>query len=65
MKSKAYTIFNATEYDEWLEEETAKSQVQIRERISKIEMDGHFGDHKDVGDDIWELRARPKITSAF
>jgi putative component of toxin-antitoxin plasmid stabilization module len=48
-----------------LEEETAKSEVQIRERISKIEMDGHFGDHKDVGDDIWELRARPKITSAF
>lgn len=53
---KEYTIFNAREYDEWLEEQPAKSQVQIRERISKIRDNGYFGDHKDVENDVWELR---------
>ena len=53
---KAYTIYNASEYDEWLEEQPAKSQVQVRERISHIQDIGYFGDHKDVDDDVWELR---------
>ncbi|NNM43048.1 MAG: hypothetical protein HKM07_01730 [Chlamydiae bacterium] len=53
---KAYTIYNAPEYDEWLEEQTGKGQVQIRERISHIQDDGYFGDHKDVCDNVWELR---------
>lgn len=52
----AYTIYNAFEYDEWLEGQPAKSQVQIRERISRIQDDGYFGDHKDVDEDVWELR---------
>ena len=53
---KAYTIYNAPEYDEWLEEQPAKSQVQIRERVSYIQDEGYFGEHKKVGDDVWELK---------
>lgn len=53
---KAYTIYNAIEYDEWLEEQPPKSQVQIRERLGHIQDDGYFGDHKDVNEDVWELR---------
>ncbi|HKY99835.1 MAG TPA: type II toxin-antitoxin system RelE/ParE family toxin [Rhabdochlamydiaceae bacterium] len=53
---KAYTIYNAPEYDEWLEEQPAKSQVQIRERIAHVQDEGYFGDHKDVYDDVWELK---------
>jgi putative addiction module killer protein len=53
---KAYTIYNTLEYDEWLEEQPAKSQVQIREHLSHIQEDGHFGDHKDVEGDVWELK---------
>ena len=53
---KAYTIYNAPGYDEWLKEQPAKSQVQIRERVSHIQDDGYFGDHKDVDDGVWELR---------
>jgi putative addiction module killer protein len=56
MKDKAYTIYNAPEYDEWLEEQPAKSQVQIRQRISHIQDDGYFGDHKDLNDGVWELK---------
>lgn len=56
MKVKAYTILSTAEYDEWLEAETAKSQVQIRGRISHIQEEGHFGDHKKVDDCVWELK---------
>lgn len=56
MKDESYTIYNAPEYDEWLDEQSAKSQVQVRSRISHIQEDGHFGDHKEVGDGVWELR---------
>ena len=36
MREKAYTIYNTPEYDEWLDEESAKSQVQVRSRIANI-----------------------------
>lgn len=53
---KAYDVYNTQEYDEWLEGQSARSQVQIRERISRIQNDGHFGDHKDVDNHVWELK---------
>lgn len=56
MREKAYTILSTTEYDEWLETEPAKSQVQVRGRISRIQEEGYFGDHKKVDDLIWELK---------
>ena len=56
MEDKSYTIYNALEYDEWLDEQPAKSQVQVRSRISHIQDDGHFGDHKELDDGIWELK---------
>lgn len=36
--------------------ETYKSRVQIADRLSKIQMEGYFGDHKPVGGDVWELK---------
>ena len=56
MKERAYAVYNAPEYDDWLEEQSAKSQVQVRQRISHIQDDGYFGDHKNVDDEVWELR---------
>ena len=53
---KAYTILSTIEYDEWLNEQSAKNQVQVRGRISRIQDDGYFGDHKDVKDHVWELK---------
>ena len=44
------------EYEEWLEQETARSRVQIANRIEKIKEEGHFGDHRQVRDHVWELR---------
>jgi putative addiction module killer protein len=56
MKEKLYIIYNTPEYDEWLDEEPAKSQVQVRARIANIQDEGHFGDHKELGDGVNELR---------
>lgn len=44
------------EFGEWLEEEPAKSRIQIAKWIDNIKEEGHFGDHKQVRDCVWELR---------
>jgi putative addiction module killer protein len=56
MAEKYYYFQNATEYDEWFEGETKKSQVQIADRLSNIENEGHFGIHKDLEDGVSELK---------
>ncbi|MBS4166662.1 Uncharacterized protein NEOC65_001754 [Neochlamydia sp. AcF65] len=55
MKRK-YKILVTDEFEEWLEGEPAKSRVQIAKRIDNIKEEGHFGDHKQVRDHVWELR---------
>ncbi len=56
MNSKTYRIYNTTEYEEWLDGQPARSQVQILGRLSLIQDNGHFGDHKNVEDEVWELK---------
>lgn len=56
MTKKHYSFDRTTEYDEWFDEETFKSQVQIEDRLSRIENDGHFGDHKPLEDGVSELK---------
>jgi len=51
-----YTVIRVREYKEWLENETKKSQLQIAERIRKIEEEGYFGNRKDLEDEVWELK---------
>lgn len=51
-----YRLIKTPEYEEWLSDETLKSRVQIANRLEKIETDGHFGVHKELGDGIAELK---------
>lgn len=51
-----YELISTPEFEDWKKEQPFKDQIQIDERLSKIENDGHFGTHKDVGDPIWELK---------
>ncbi|MBS3904467.1 MAG: type II toxin-antitoxin system RelE/ParE family toxin [Simkania sp.] len=51
-----YKILQTDEFEEWREDETAKSRVQIAKRIENIKEAGHFGDHKQIRDNVWELR---------
>jgi putative addiction module killer protein len=56
MTRKHYYFDVTIEYEEWFDAETKKSQVQIEDRLSKIENEGHFGIHKDLEDGVWELK---------
>jgi putative addiction module killer protein len=56
MITKKYKFYKTDEYQEWLEQETYKSQTQIAERLLKIELEGYFGTHKYLSDNIWELK---------
>ena len=51
-----YKILLTDEFEEWLDNEPAKSRVQIAKRMQHIKEDGHFGDHKQIREHIWELR---------
>jgi putative addiction module killer protein len=44
------------EYRQWLERQTLKSRRQILDRLTKIESDGHFGHHKYLDKEVWELK---------
>lgn len=44
------------EFDEWLEELGPKERVQVDARLNLVANAEHFGDHKSVGDHVWELR---------
>ncbi|MFM8453818.1 MAG: type II toxin-antitoxin system RelE/ParE family toxin [Gammaproteobacteria bacterium] len=53
-----WKIYTAPEFDKWFSNQTEKEKQGIRGRISKIELQGHFGEHKTVSDNniIWELK---------
>ena len=51
-----YSIFKTEEYDDWLEGRSDKEKVQIASRLDKIEKHGHFGNIRDLEDDLWELK---------
>jgi putative addiction module killer protein len=44
------------EFVEWFDEQGIKTKAQVDARILKIESDGYFGDAKDLGDGLAELR---------
>jgi putative addiction module killer protein len=56
INKKKYIFFKTPEYQTWLEQETYKSQVQIADRLSKIQTESYFGDHKFLKEDVWELK---------
>src|SRR5271156_673895 len=58
MKERAYHIHRVPEFRDWFDEQTEKARVQIDDRLSKIQDERYFGDHKSVSDDdeILELK---------
>ena len=58
MHEYAYQIHRIPEFRDWFDQQTEKARVQIDGRLSKIQDEGYFGDHKSVSDDdvIWELK---------
>ena len=44
------------EFQQWFDKEALKSQTQIESRIVNIQLNNHFGDVKNLGDGLAELR---------
>lgn len=51
-----YTVYETGEYKEWTLTQTLKSQRQIYQRVLNIEEEGHFGHHKHLEKNLWELK---------
>lgn len=51
MKKRTYQIHRAPEFRDWFNEQAEKAKVQIDDRLSKIQDEGYFGDHRSVSDD--------------
>lgn len=43
-------------YEAWYKEQVAKIQAQIEKRLSNIELHGHFGTIRDLGDGLAEIK---------
>lgn len=50
-----YKLLETEEFEDWRNNESPKSRVQIADRLDKIRAEGYFGDQKHVRDNIWEL----------
>lgn len=53
---KKYTVYETEEFQEWFEDEPPKSRFQIQDRILKIEEEGYFGNKKNLGEGLFELK---------
>jgi putative addiction module killer protein len=51
-----HTFDQTEEYERWRLEQPVKARLQIAKRLSLVQQEGHFGDHKSVGDNVHELR---------
>lgn len=49
-------MLRSSEFTKWIESQPLKGQLQIEARLSKIETEGHFGNCKNLGDQLWELK---------
>ena len=62
--TECYRLLQTEEFEEWLNDETERSQYQIDIRLGKVKLDGYFGtinnvskkDKGEVKDRVWELK---------
>ena len=51
-----FTVYSLPKYEEWFQDQTEKSKLQIEKRLDMIKREGHFGHIRDLGDDLFELK---------
>lgn len=51
-----YRIIETQEFLDWIDSQSLKLQSLIKSRINRIEDVGHFGDVKNLGESLLELR---------
>lgn len=56
MSKHDYEFYYTLEYESWFEGESPKSKWQIQKRLGQIQNESHFGNHKYLGNSLWELK---------
>ena len=51
-----FEILKTEEFTDWIDEQSLYFQTQFAERLKRVTLYDHFGDHKYLNDDLWELR---------
>lgn len=51
-----FTIEKTSLFYDWYDSLNVKIQSQVAARFSRIQISGHFGDSKPVGDGVFELK---------
>jgi putative addiction module killer protein len=51
-----YRLLKAPEFEEWYDEQPLKSKFQIDDRLLRIVDEGHFGEYKDLTEQVSELK---------
>ena|SRR3990167_4446717 len=51
-----YDLLKTPEFDDWYSGQPLKSRLQIDDRFSHIVRDGYFGVHKDLTEEVSELK---------
>lgn len=49
-------IRKTLDYDLWFQSLAVRTQLQITARLERIQHAGHFGDSKNLGEQLFELR---------
>lgn len=49
-------IIELPNFGKWMATQTIKSYMQIYSRLAMIKNHGHFGDHRHLRNDLYELR---------
>lgn len=51
-----YSIYVEDKFEEWLKTQSVKSKLQIAKRLDRIASESHFGNIRNLGDDLYELK---------
>ena len=51
-----FFLLKTNDYDKWVQKQSACDKVQIALRLSRIEVEGYFGIHRYLDDNVWELK---------
>ena len=57
MENKVITIYKTNIFDKWFEDQNFDVKDNIKDRLKRVE-EGNFGNHKSVGNGVFELKAK-------
>ena len=60
-----YTIETTADFNNWFDDQKEKVKGLVRARLSRVQVDGHFGVVKSVDDGVYELKWKSGLRVYF